>query len=84
VGHFFIYIISTIWYIKSSKELAKRENKMIHSNKVDLAKIRDLQEKVESLELEISRQKLELTSLKFGTKNYKNFMTEDFDINDYV
>jgi hypothetical protein len=57
---------------------------MIHSNKVDLAKIRDLQEKVESLELEISRQKLELTSLKFGTKNYKNFMTENFDINDYV
>jgi len=57
---------------------------MIHSNKVDLAKIRDLQEKVESLELEISRQKLEITSLKFGTKHYKNFMTENFDINDYV
>lgn len=57
---------------------------MIHSTKVDLAKIRDLQEKVESLELEISRQKLELTSLKFGTKNYKNFMTEDFDINEYI
>ena len=57
---------------------------MIHSNKVDLAKIRDLQEKVDRLELEISRQKLELTSLKFGTKNYKNFMTEDFDINEYI
>tara|TARA_S200002703_G_scaffold128897_1_gene115761 strand:- start:688 stop:861 length:174 start_codon:yes stop_codon:yes gene_type:complete len=57
---------------------------MIHSTKVDLAKIRDLQEKVDRLELEISRQKLELTSLKFGTKNYKNFMTENFDINDYV
>lgn len=57
---------------------------MVHSNKVDLAKIRDLQEKVDRLELEISRQKLELTSLKFGTKNYKNFMTEDFDINEYI
>lgn len=57
---------------------------MIHSTKVDLAKIRDLQEKVDRLELEISRQKLELTSLKFGTKNYKNFMTEDFDINEYI
>lgn len=57
---------------------------MVHSNKVDLMKIRDLQEKVDRLELEISRQKLELTSLKFGTKNYKNFMTEDFDINEYI
>lgn len=57
---------------------------MVHSNKVDLAKIRDLEEKVDRLELEISRQKLELTSLKFGTKNYKNFTTENFDINDYV
>ncbi len=57
---------------------------MTHSSKVDLAKIRDLQEKIESLELEVSTLNLELTMIKFGTKNYKNFTTENFDINDYV
>lgn len=57
---------------------------MTHSSKIDLAKIRDLQEKIESLELEVSRLNLELTMWKFGTKNYKNFMTDDFDINEYT
>ena len=64
---------------------------MTHSNKIDLAaqwemvkRIKNFQEAIESLEMEVSTLKLELTLLKFGAKNYKNFMTENFDINDYV
>ena len=53
-------------------------------SKVELKEIRNLREKIESLELEVSRLNVELTLTKFGTKNYKNFMTENFDINDYV
>ena len=57
---------------------------MTHSTKVYEAKIRSLQERIEYLETEISRLNVDLTLNKFGTKNYKNFMTENFDINDYV
>ena len=57
---------------------------MTHSTKIELEKIRNLLERVEYLECEISRLNLDLTMSKFNTKNYKNFTTENFDINDYV
>ena len=66
------------------KQQKKDVAKMTHSTKVYEAKIRSLQERIEYLETEISILNVDLTLLKFGTKNYKNFKTENFDINDYV